>query len=390
MSMVWRLALPLVLVSGVAWAQEIKADNAAAIKAALASAGPGDTVVIKPGEYDLGGSVATGKDGTKDQPVTLRCEGDKGYAVLKVRGDVGFRIRSKFWEFRGIHFKSDRKSVEDLVFMDGPGGAGNIHIVDCKISGAGEFGMKGAKGGRDKPAHNVVIEHTEMYDVVETGFDLVSGDNWVLRGCYVHDYGSGGGVHYGIFLKGGGKNGIIEGCIVDGSAGKGTLGISFGGGLTGRQWLPMGADGKVGPEADGGIARNNIVIKAADSSYHSNNGANCKFYNNLAWAGTTFQRQAAYPKDPVLVNNLIGGGVKGASDNRSTVAPRKEWFVNPDDCDFRLTEAGKAALVGKGEEVPLEENPTDFFGAKREAGKAVLGPVLPDAKESTKWVDRRK
>jgi hypothetical protein len=196
--------------------------------------------------------------------------------------------------------------------------------------------------------------------------------------------------HYGIFLKGGGKNGIIEGCIVDGSAGKGTLGISFGGGLTGKQWLPMGADGKLGPEADGGIVRNNIVIKAADSSYHSNNGANCKFYNNLAWGGDTFQRQASYPKDPVLVNNLIGGGVKGASENKNTLAPKKEWFVNPDDGDFRLTDAGKAALAGKGAPVPLEECPTDFFGTKRDPASPCLGPVLPDAKESTKWVDRRK
>jgi hypothetical protein len=273
--------------------------------------------------------------------------------------------------------------------MDGPGGCGDIHIVDCKISGAGEFGMKGAKL-REKPVNNVVIEHTELYDVMETGFDLVAGDDWVLRRCYVHDFGMGGGVHYGIFLKGGGKRGIIEGCIVDGSAGKGTLGISFGGGLTGKQWLPMGADGKVGPEADGGIARNNIVIKAADSSYHSNNGANCKFYNNLAWGGDTFQRQAAYPKDPVLINNLIGGGVKGASENKSTLAPKKEWFVNADDGDFRLTDAGKAALAGKGAPVPAEECPTDFFGTKRDPASPCLGPVLPDAKESTKWVDRRK
>jgi hypothetical protein len=67
---------------------------------------------------------------------------------------------------------------------------------------------------------------------------------------------------------------------------------------------------------------------------------------------------------------------------------QKEWFVNADESDFRLTEAGKAALVGKG--VALDDNPTDIFGNKRDPATPTVGPVLPDAKESTKWVDRRK
>jgi len=379
----------LVLAAGVSSAQEIKAADAGAIKAALGAAGPGDTIVIKPGEYNLGGGASTGKDGTKEAPITLRCEGDKGYAKLNLGGQVAFRVKNKFWVFQGIHFNGDCKGTSAAVFLDGPGGGGDVRFTDCKISGSAEHGMKGAKL-REKPVNNVVIEFTELFDTGATGFDLVAGDNWALRRCYVHDYGQDGGVTYGIFLKGGGKNGIIEGCIVDGKKKNTTLGISFGGGLTGKQWLPMGADGKLGPEADGGIARNNIVINAADSSYHSNNGANCKFYNNLAWGGDTFQRQASYPKDPVLINNLIGGGVKGASENKNTLAPKKEWFVNPDDCDFRLTDAGKAALVGKGSPIPAEECPTDLFGTKRDPASACIGPVLPDAKESTKWVDRRK
>jgi hypothetical protein len=124
-------------------------------------------------------------------------------------------------------------------------------------------------------------------------------------------------------------------------------------------------------------------------AYHSNNGANCKFYNNLAWGCRSFQRQASYPKDPVVINNVIGGSTKnGASESKNNVAPQKEWFVNAEDSDFRLTDAGRTALAGKGE--PLAENPADYFGTKRDASHAVLGPVLPDAKQSTKWLDRRK
>ena len=60
--------LVLVLAAGAARAQEFKAADAGAIKAALGAAGPGDTIVVKPGEYNLGGGASTGRDGTKDQP----------------------------------------------------------------------------------------------------------------------------------------------------------------------------------------------------------------------------------------------------------------------------------------------------------------------------------
>jgi hypothetical protein len=338
----------------------------------------------------MGREVSTGRSGTKDKPITLACEGEKGYAKLKAGSQIAFRVRSRFWVFRGIHFEGDARRTAATVFMDGPAGCGDIHIVDCKISGSGEHGMKSARTRR-KAVDNVLIEFTELFDTGATGFDLVSGDNWILRRNYVHDFGRGGGVTYGIFLKGGGRKGIIEGNIVDGRRKATTLGISFGGGRTGKKWLPLVAGGKVAAEHDGGIARNNIVIAAADSSYHTNNGANCRFYNNLTWKCDTFQRQAAYPKDPVLINNLIGGNTRrGASLSKNNLAPRKEWFVAPDDCDFRLTDAGEAALVGKGAAVPAGECPTDFFGAKRDPAKAVIGPVLPGGAESTKWVDRRK
>jgi hypothetical protein len=390
MKKLWILVLAAFPLAAGARAREFRAANAGAIKSAIRAAGPGDVILVKPGTYNMGGGFSTGKSGTKDKPITLRAEGEKGYAVLKVSGTVGFRVRSRHWVLRGLHIQGSTRSTQATVFMDGPAGCGDIHIVGCKISGSACHGMKSSRT-RTKAVHNVLIEFTELFDTAKTGFDLVSGDNWVLRRNYVHDFGKRGGVSYGIFLKGGGKNGVIEGNIVDGRKQRTTLGISFGGGKTGKKWLPLTSAGKVAAEHDGGICRNNIVIAAADSSYHTNNGANCRFYNNLTWNCSTFQRQAAYPKDPVLVNNLIGGRTnRGTSVSKNNLAPKKAWFVDPDKCDFRLTPAGEAALVGKGAKVPLKENPTDFFGTKRDPAKPVIGPVLPGAKQSTRWVDRRK
>jgi len=369
-------------------AQVFRVDTAGAVKQALASAGPGDTILVKPGEYDMGATFSTGKSGTPDKPVTFRCEGDKGYAKFKVNGQIGFRIRSRYWVIQGIHVEGSTKSTQAVVFMDGPGGCGDVKILDCKFSASSQHGMKAARTS-EKAVDNVLLAHVEIYDTGATAFDLVSGDNWVLRNCYVHDYGKAGGVTYGIFLKGGGKNGIIEGCFVDGGKRATTVGISFGGGLTGKQWLPKAGD-NVAPEHEGGIARNNIVVNTADVAYHSNNGSRCFFYNNLAWGCKGFQRQASYPPDPVLVNNLIAGSYAGASkDSRNNLNKiEKTWFVNADEYDFRLTAEGSAVLDGKGEE--LADNPVDYFGTKRKSGPQCLGPVLPDATQSTRWTDRRK
>lgn len=390
MKSICGVALALLAAAGVTSGAEIRAATPAAIRAALAAAKPGDTILVPPGVYDMGSEVSTGKDGTKDQPITLRCEGDKGYATLHAKSQIAFRMKNRHWVFRGIHFQGDARSTEAVVFPDGPGGCSDVLITDCKMSTCNYYVMKASRS-RDKGVNNMVIEFTELFDCAGTGFDLVCGDNWVLRRCYVHDYAkSPREASYGIFLKGGGKNGIVEGCIVDGKSKGTTLGISFGGGLTGAKWLPLGPNGKVGPEHDGGIARNNIVVNTTDSAYHTNNAANCKFYNNLAFNCRTFQRQASYPKDPVLINNLIGGNVtKGASESKNNLTDvKKEWFVNPALNDFRLTDQGKTALVGKG--LALPDNPTDFFGTKRDPATPTLGPVLPDAKASTQWVDRRK
>lgn len=398
LSVVGAALLMVVLVAPCA-AKEFKVDSPSAIRAALSAAQPGDVITIKPGDYDMGSEFATGKSGAADKPILVQAEGTKGYAKLLAHSQIAFRIRSQYWGFRGIHFQGDPRKTAAVVFMDGPGGCGNIHMTDCKISDSAEHGMKAARL-RDKAVDNVMIEHTELFNTNATGFDLVSGDNWVVRRNYVHDFGVGGGVCYGIFLKGGGRNGIIEGNFVDGKDRATTIGISFGGGLTGDKWLPLVPDEsnkkekamKAAPEHSGGICRNNIVVDCTDAAYHSNNAAGCRFYNNLAFRkASDFQRQHSYQPDPLLVNNLIDGRLSGmlAASNHNITKVQASWFVDPKNDDFRLTSAGRSALAGKG--ARLADNPTDYFGNGRNAQSPQdVGPVNAGAKTSTRWVDRRK
>jgi hypothetical protein len=387
--------LAVLSVAAVSLAKDFNVDNAADIRAAMAAAQAGDTIAIKPGEYDMGKTLVTGNSGAADKPITMRTVGDKGYAKLRIsttRSDVGFRVNSKFWVLRGLHIEGNR-AIKDLIMVSAPAGGSDFVMVDCKISNCGEFLIKASRS-REQGPDNVILEHCEWFDSLEHAIDLVSGDNWVIRGNYVHDYGMNRTNPYGMYLKGGGKNGIIEGNLVDGNAGagKGSIGISFGGGLTGPQWLPLvpGSKDKVAPEHTAGICRNNIVINTGDCAYHGNNASDCKFYNNLAYnCAAGFQMQGSYPPDSTLINNVLSGDIKKpgkAEDNLTKV--ESAWFVAPDQLDFRLTDAGKAALASKGQ--PLADNPTDFFGGLRKAGQPLdLGPVNADAKESTKWIDRR-
>lgn len=368
--------------------RDIKVNDAQGIRNAMKTAQAGDIISIQPGEYNMGEALVTGNSGSKDMPIILQTSGGHGYARLEITGstDVGFRILSRFWVLRGLDIEGNPKATLDLIQIDATRGGGDLQMVDCRISRCREYLFKASRN-RENAADNVILDHCEWFDCPETAIDLVAGDNWIIRGNYVHDYGKDGAAHYGIFLKGGGKNGLIEGNIVDGKGGKSTVGISFGGGLTGAKWLPLIEGGKLAPEHLDGICRNNIVVRTGDCAYHANNGSDCKFYNNLAYnCRAGFQRQASYPPDPTLINNIFSGGIRGAGESVNNLTNvETAWFVAADKNDFRLTATGKAALAGKGQ--ALTDNPADFFGQPRKLND--LGPVNADAQESTVWVDRR-
>lgn len=384
-----KIKLILLMVVGALTSQaaEFNVNTAAAIRNAFGNANPGDIITIEPGFYNLVNELSTGKNGTAEKPIIVRSVGLSGYAELKAQSQVAFRVKNKFWVFMGIHFQGSTSSTEAILFIDGPNGCSDVLFRCCKISDSSAYGVKGAKT-RASPAHRVVFERTELYNTQATGFDLVSGDDWRLTNNYVHDYGKGGGVSYGIFLKGGGFNGVVEGNLVDGKDQSTTVGISFGGGLTGEQWLPLLPDGSLGPEHQNGIARNNIVKNTSDVAYHSNHARYCYYYNNLAWnTGSGFQNQKPYSANtdeyPVLINNLLKGVSKAHSSSRYTVQPQTAWFINTAVGDFRLSATGIQQVMNTGE--LLTDNPTDLFGFKRTV--AGLGPVLPGSPVTTAWSD---
>jgi hypothetical protein len=366
---------------------ELKVADATALLNALAEAQPGDTIVLGIGTYELGERTPeTISDGTAAKPITMRAAGDNGYAVLTLDGNLGFRVKNQFWKFEGIYFKGNPERSQATVFLDGPQGCENVSFVDCKISNSAGYGMKTARNPKNA-VDNVLIEFTEVFNTGGTALDIVGGDRWIVRRNYVHAFGTHGGTNYGIFLKGGGAKGLIEGNFVDGKHQAGSIGISFGGGLTGKQFMPS-VDGKSPAEHKHGICRNNVVVNTSDVAYHSNKADSCAFYNNLAFGCAGFQRQKSQGNDPLLINNAIGA-LRGALDSsaRNMEAGQAEWFQNPSEYDFRLTETGKSRLMQSA--ASIDDNPTDFFGNARDKDSPVSGPILPGAKEPRVWKDRR-
>ncbi|MCM8535296.1 MAG: right-handed parallel beta-helix repeat-containing protein [Lentisphaeraceae bacterium] len=350
-------------------------NSAKELHIALKKVQPGDVISISPGRYKMGNSFATGSDGTAAKPIIMRCSSQKHYAKLIVDGKIGFRVKSKFWRISGIHIEGSIKNTQATVFMDGPNGCSDVLLSDCKISGSALHGMKAART-REKAAHNITLAQIELFNIAQTGFDLVSGDNWILRNCYVHNYGLSKGVSYGIFLKGGGKNGLIQGCYVDGTSTNTTVGISFGGGLTGKQWLPL-VDGKVAPEHFNGIAQNNIVTNTRDVAYHSNNASDCKFYHNLAWNCRNFQRQKSYKPDPLLIHNIIPGKLRGAHEKSlaNFTGENGPLFLNPSKSDFRYTKEAYAIFKKAFNKKVIQIN---FFGNKKT--EDIIGPFISTEK----------
>jgi hypothetical protein len=366
---------------------ELKVADATALRTALAKAQAGDAIVLEVGTYEMGErSPETISDGTAAKPISMRAAGDNGYAVLKLDGGIGFRVKNRFWKFEGIHFKGNPERSQATVFVDGPQGCDSVSFVDCKISDSAGYGMKTARDPRSAVDH-VLIEFTEVFNTGGTALDVVGGDHWIVRRNYVHTFGTHGGTNYGIFLKGGGTKGLIEGNLVDGERQTGSIGISFGGGLTGKQFMPS-VDGQSPAEHKHGVCRNNIVVNTSDVAYHSNNADSCAFYNNLALGCAGFQRQKSQGTDPLLINNAIGP-LRGALDSsaHNMEAGQAEWFQNPSEYDFRLTETGKSKLTQSAQSI--DENPTDFFGNARDKDSPVGGPILPGEKEARVWQDRR-
>ncbi|TAJ11503.1 MAG: hypothetical protein EPO68_14455 [Planctomycetota bacterium] len=163
------------------------------LRAALAAAKPGTTLLVAPGEY-AGGIVASGVRGTAAQPIALRAA-DPAQPPLIRGGTCGIQL-------------SDAEHVElaDLVFEQQTGNGVNIDDG----------------GTLDTPARGIALRRLVVRDTGPQGncdgLKLSGVDGFAIEGCTIERWGSNGS---GIDLVGC-ANGAVERCTLRNPADRAT------------------------------------------------------------------------------------------------------------------------------------------------------------------------
>src|SRR5690606_14992952 len=114
--------------------------------------------------------------------------------------------------------------------------------------------VNASTGGAQIP-HGGLVEYSEIADTAPrntdgpvTKLNIDTGDGWVVRGNFIHDFHKNGGdnTSYGAFMKSGGSGGVFErnlvACIHDVDTGGARIGLSFGGGGTAPEFCAPAFD----------------------------------------------------------------------------------------------------------------------------------------------------
>lgn len=375
-------------------------NSAEKIKEAIEQASPGDVLELDSGTYTFSGAVRTRAAGTQATPITLTSRAG-GRAVLKFSGAEGLIVLHPYWVVRGIgldgcaggacqaglHIKPDANHivVEGNVFTNW-----TQHIKSSRTTQVGG----GANDGR--------IIGNEFYNTTpftgrgSTPIDIVGGDRWLIARNYIHDYGGSNNGNYGLFIKGVTRDCVIEQNLVVGYTSPefkvgASVGISFGGGGTGKQFVPN-EDNSC--EDINGIARNNIVAQTTDAGLHTKRACGSKFYHNTVFdVGGGLQIQINGAGDPVEIRrNILGGRIFGG-DNRTeqdnliqaSLTDFTNAYTDPVNLDFSLTPGAMQTIFALPR---VDEVMLDYCGVMREGTSTAYGAVSSDGCDTWPWVPR--
>lgn len=359
-----RIACLVMLVGASAQAGIVPVASSAELTAALSAALPGDEIVLAPGTYPLT-NVNCSAVGTPAQPIIVRSAERLG-AKLELSGLEGFRVTGASWQFDGLDVRgtcADDSTCEHAFHV-----MGAAHDFVLRNSRVMDFNaqvkVNALKIGSDWVAPDRgLIEGNEFGDTrarntsnPTTKLNIDTGDDWVIRRNYLHDFekGQGDGVSYGAFFKSGGKRGLMERNLVicsTAAAGGGTrIGLSLGGGGTANQFCAPAFDPVVpcSVEHQGGVIRNNIVVNCSDVGVYLNRASDSHLlYNTLiATSGIDFRFATSTGE---AIGNVMGGKI-------------------------RLREGGTASMAANVENVPLEDF-TSWYRAPLRGDLAVIGNV---------------
>jgi Right handed beta helix region len=370
--------LTVALVTSAAWADVVNVSTEPQLRAAIAAATPGTVIHLAPGRYVVATSLRTASAGTSAAPIVLTSD-DVMTARLDVDDLEGLVINDAWWVVEKVWLNG--------VCAGGCNDSAGLHLKatadhfvgrQLRITNFGE-NIKGDRTPTTEPSDCTILDSEISNEAPEmsgggTGIDVVGGKRWRIAGNYVHDYARDG-VHYGIFLKGGTSDGVIERNLVIGAKtlahGSGAeVGISFGGGGTGPQFCATGNAGAsfCTCEDFNGVARNNLVVDVNDSALHSKVACGSQFlHNTVVGSSPGLQVQIVSTGAAVEAhNNVFSGGISGTAiaSNNLLNATVTQLYANVAALDFS---EGPSPGPIKDKGPVLAKVSDDYFGAPRSA-----------------------
>jgi len=260
-------------------------DSQAALEAAVASAVPGDVIVLRSGTYKVGGwsAIKLSRPGTPAAPITLRAA-RLGDAVIETVLVETFKLSAPHWRIENLVVRGacgGHSDCEHAVHVVG-GAAGTVirnnrfEDFNAQIKVNGEGGLFPDNGVIEgNTLTNAAARETEN---PITPIDLVAASGWRVSGNFIADFvrASEQKATYGAFFKGEGENNVMERNLVvcewklRGLRGQ-RIGLSLGGGGTGMGVRRL--EGRTGFEQTGGVIRDNLIANCSDDGIYINQSA---------------------------------------------------------------------------------------------------------------------
>jgi len=296
---------------------------------AIKKAQQGDDIVIYPGVYYINKQqIYLNQSGTKVRPIRLRASvfGDVKIEFNTLEGLV---MKGDYWLIENLKINGTCKLDQQCEHAIHIVGGQNLIFRNNELTNFNATIKANSVVADDKqrfPDH-ILFENNTLYNhssritnTPVTLIDVVTGSDWIVRKNFIANHSKHGAdnVSYGLFLKGNGRNGLIESNIVDcewsvANDGYTRVGISLGGGGTGEKYC---RGGSCSAEHTGGIIKNNLVVNCSqDVALYLNKAKDSRVIHNTLinslGIDVRFKESSVH-----IINNAITGRVRSRDGGR--------------------------------------------------------------------------
>lgn len=321
----------------------------AGLKQAVENARPGQIVEVLPGTYAWPDTLRTRGGGLAEQPILLRAR-DPGTVRFEVTAMEALVLRHPYWQLENLEWVGKCKvqgHCEHALHVVGQ--AKGTAIRNVRMQDFNAHIKVNGEGGRWPDAGIVQFstlsnsETRRVYRIPVVPFDLVAASNWIFSDNLVLNFprDEPSSPSYGVFMKGGGSGGLIQRNLIVCSAGDISepgvrVGISLGGGLTGKDYMRDPQSPQV--EHSGGRVLGNVIAHCNDSGIDLNRATQALVQGNIlvntSGIGLREGSQA------IVMGNTLDGYIRvrqtsSADQSDNKVGDTRAWFHNPDQLDLR-------------------------------------------------------